>query len=169
MPRCVLLLILLLACTSSWAQIPLRGGPRRDPSRTVVGNYCRMDYEGLRLTTWKENHDWQGFTIVSQYEVLPNTDGLRSATVDVRYSVLGRFELGLGYSAEPGREEVSFFLKDVDDEWKIDQLDPPIAPHVSKARAIAWMKNALAAEKDTANKIALQKALKDLGAGAATP
>jgi hypothetical protein len=171
----LLLLTVLLACTSSFAQIPIRGIPHRAASRNVVNTYCRMDYEGSRLlkdswprlkplTTWKENPDWQGFTIVSQYEILDATEGMRAATVSVKYSVLGRFEPGIGYSAEPGREEVSFSLKDVDSEWKIDELDPAINPHVSKARAIAWLKTALTAEKDSANKIAIQRALKDLGA-----
>ena len=175
MRRYVSLLIVLLACTSSSAQIPLRGAPHRAATRNVVNSYVRMDYEGFRLlkdswprikllTTWKENPEWQAFTIVSQYEVLSATDGPRIATVSVEYTVLGRFEPGLGYTAEPGHEQVSFLLKDVDGEWKIDQLDPAINPHVSKTRAIAWMKTTLAAEKDAVNKIALQRALKDLGA-----
>jgi hypothetical protein len=173
--RPYLLLLVLFACTTSFAQIPLHGAPHRDASRNVVNRYVRMDYEGFRLlkdswprikalTTWKNNPEWQAFTIVSQYEVLSSTEGLRGANVSVAYAVLGRFEPGLGYAAEPGREQVSFLLKDVDSEWKIDELDPTINPHVSKARAIDWMKTTLATEKDAVNKMALQKALKQLGA-----
>ena len=167
-------LTILLTCACSLAQFPVRGAASREPSRTVVNTYCRMDYEGSRLlkeswprmkplTTWKENPDWKGFTVVSQYDILDASEGLRAATVSVKYAVLGRFELGLGYTAEPGREEVSFRLKDVDGAWKIDDLDPAINPHVSKARAIAWLKSALAAEKDAGNKIALETALHSLG------
>jgi hypothetical protein len=148
---------------------------RDEQARAIVSSYCRMDYEGFRLlkdswprmkvlTTWKDNPDWQGFTVVSQYELLDASEGIRASTVSVKYAVLGRFELGLGYTAEPGSEEVSFRLKDVDSAWKIEDLEPTINPHVSKPRAIAWLKTALAAEKDAANRIALQKALKDLGA-----
>jgi len=171
--RRLLLLTVLLASAACLAQVPIRGIPHRHPSRTVVGTYCRMDYEGTRLskeswprlralTTWKDNPEWRGFTVVSQYDVMTNDDGLRAATVGVRYSVLGRFEPGMGYTAERGIEDVFFHLKDVDSDWKVDDLDPAINPHVSKASAIAWLKTALAAEKDAANRIALQNALKTL-------
>ncbi|MBZ5513210.1 MAG: hypothetical protein LAN70_18840 [Acidobacteriia bacterium] len=168
-------LTILLTCACSFAQIPIHGIAHRDSSRNVVNSYCRMDYQGFRLlkdswvrlkplTTWKENPDWQGFTVVSQYELLDASEGLRAATVSVKYTVLGRFEAGLGYTAEPGSEGVSFRLKDVDSDWKIEDLDPAINPHVSKPRAIAWLKTALAAEKDAVNRIAIQNALKSLGA-----
>ncbi|MBZ5630302.1 MAG: hypothetical protein LAO06_15690 [Acidobacteriia bacterium] len=171
-----LLFLILLACTSSLAQFPLGGAARQsDASRTVVDDYCRMDYAGSRLakdtwprmkplTAWKENPDWNGFTIVSQYDILDAADGLRSAAVRVQYAVLGRFQIRLGYLAEPGREEVSFRLKKMDGAWKIEDQDPAINPHVSKARAIAWLKSSLVAEKDAANKITLEKALQELGA-----
>jgi len=166
---------ILLTSSVCLAQIPIRGLPHRNTSRTVVGSYCRLDYEGARLskeswprlkplTTWKDNPDWQGFTIVSQYDVLASDESLRGATVRVRYSVLGRFESGLGYTAERGNEVVSFRLKDVDGDWKIEDLDLAINPHISKASAVTWLKITLAAEKDAANRIALQNALKTLGA-----
>ncbi|MGA2000641.1 MAG: hypothetical protein ABSG52_11655 [Terriglobales bacterium] len=168
------LILLFLTCIPAFGQF--RAALHRDEqARAIVSSYCRMDYEGFRLlkdswprmkvlTTWKDNPDWQGFTVVSQYELLDASEGIRASTVSVKYAVLGRFELGLGYTAEPGSEEVSFRLKDVDSAWKIEDLEPTINPHVSKPRAIAWLKTALAAEKDAANRIALQKALKDLGA-----
>ena len=167
---------IVLICACSFAQsMPLGIRESRKPSRSVVSSYCRMDYQGFRLasdswarlkplTTWKENPDWQGITVVSQYELLGASEGMRAATVSVKYAVLGRFEPGLGYTAEPGSEEVSFRLKDVESAWKIEELDPFINPHVSKPRAIAWLKTALAAEKDAANRIAIQKALTSLGA-----
>ncbi len=169
-------LILLLASFSAFAQTMPIGihNNSREPSRTVVGNYLRMDYQGLRLdkntwtrmkslTTWKENPEWQSFTIVSRFDVSPGEESLRAATVNVQYTILGRFDLGIGYVPERRTEEVAFQLKDVDNSWKIDNVDPPIAPHVSRANAIAWMKSRLATEKDEANKIALQKALAALG------
>jgi hypothetical protein len=168
------LFLFFLTCTSAFGQF--RAAVHRDEqARGIVSSYCRMDYEGFRLlkdswprmkalTTWNDNPEWQGFTVVSQYELLDASEGSRAATVSVKYIVLGRFEAGLGYTAEPGSEEVSFRLKDVDSSWKIEDLGPTINPHVSKPRAIAWLKTALAAEKDAANRIALQRALKDLGA-----
>ncbi|MGB9105322.1 MAG: hypothetical protein WCC59_11225 [Terriglobales bacterium] len=168
------LILLFLTCIAAFGQ--LRAALHRDEqARAIVSSYCRMDYEGFRLlkdswprmkalTTWKDNPDWKGFTVVSQYELSAANVGFRATTVSVQYAVLGRFEIGLGYAAELGSEEVSFRLKDVDSDWKIEDLDPTINPHVSKPRAIAWLKTALAAEKDAVNKIALEKALQSLGA-----
>jgi hypothetical protein len=168
------LIVLFLTSISAFGQLRL-ALHRDEQARAIVASYCRMDYEGFRLlkdswprmkalTTWKDNPEWQGFTVVSQYELSAANVGLRATTVSVQYAVLGRFESGLGYTAEPGSEEVSFRLKDVDSSWKIEDLGPTINPHVSKPRAIAWLKTALAAEKDAANKIALEKALQSLGA-----
>jgi hypothetical protein len=174
--RCLgVFFLVLLACSTALAQsLPL--GIRESPEayRSVVSSYCRMDYQGFRMlkdswprmkamTTWKDNPDWQGFTVVSQYELLDASEGIRTATVSVKYAVVGRFELGLGYAAEPGSEQASFRLKEVDSAWKIEDLEPAINPHVSKPRAIAWLKTALAAEKDAVNRIAIQSALKSLG------
>src|ERR1043165_2595027 len=173
--RHLFLVVLFLTCMCASAQI--RFGQRRDEQvRTVVTNYCRLDYEGARLaneswtrmkplTTWKDNPDWHGFTVILHYDVLSATsEGLHGSGVTVNYAVLGRFERGLGYTPEPGKEEGLFRLKGVDGDWRIDTLEPPINPHVSKARAIAWLKSAMANEKNTDEKIEVQKALKDLGA-----
>ena len=168
------LILLFLTCLAAFGQLRL-ALHRDEQARAIVSSYCRMDYEGFRLlkdswprmkalTTWKDNPDWKGFTVVSQYELSAANVGLRATTVGVQYAVLGRFEPGLGYTAEPGSEAVSFRLKDVDSDWKIEDLDPFINPHVSKPRAIAWLKTALAAEKDAVNRIAIQNALKSLGA-----
>jgi hypothetical protein len=180
MRSCVL--FLLLSCSLALGQdlgMPL--GVRQAPSlfRNVVTSYCRMDYQGFRLTpdtwekmkaltTWKHNPDWQGFTIVSQYDIASANEGLRSASVDIRYSVLGRFDPGIGYAADPHSETVNFRLQKADDQWKIEDQDPSIDPHLSKPKAIAWLKSALDKEKDPANRIAIQKALKALDTSAAT-
>jgi hypothetical protein len=168
------LILLLLTSISAFGQLRL-ALHRDEQARAIVSSYCRMDYEGFRLlkdswprmkslTTWKDNPDWKGFTVVSQYDLSAANVGLRATTVSVQYAVLGRFESGFGYTSEPGSEAVSFRLKDVDSAWKIEDLDPSINPHVSKPRAIAWLKTALAAEKDAVHRIAIQNALKSLGA-----
>ncbi len=170
--------LLLTGCLVSAQMTSLPLGIHSNPresSRIVVNDYCRLDYVGMRLrkdswerikplTTWKSNPDWQGFTVVAKYEVQAGDEGVRSASVNVRYAVLGHFDVGLGYISEPHQEEVSYLLKEVDGEWKINVQDPPINPHVSKQPAIAWLKASLAKEKDAGNKAAIEKALKDLGA-----
>ncbi len=169
-----LALVIFASAFASAQSLPLGIRDSREPSRAVVGSYCRMDYQGYRLaktswpkmkalTTWKENPDWQGFTIISQYDLLQADEGTRAAVVSVRYNILGRFEVGLGYVPDRANEQVTFFLKDEDDAWKITSQDPEINPHISKASAVAWLKSSIGTEKDVGNKIILQKALKDLG------
>ncbi len=170
-----MLAFVVLSCSLAAGQsLPLGTRHSRQPVRSVVGTYCRLDFDGGRmsketwermkaLTTWKENQDWQSFAMISQYEVVAVNEGSRSSLVEVTYSIIGKFERGIGYAAERDKESVVFRLRDVDDEWRIDDIDPPIVPHVSKPRAIAWLKAASAAEKDPGNKIVLEQAIKQLG------
>ncbi len=150
------------------------GSLRRQDAGNVVRDYLRFDYQGARLnpaswprmqalTTWKSNPDWQAFTIVSQYEVVSADQGLRSAAVKVRYGVLGRFEMGVGYAPDRGFQTAEFRLRAVEDGgWKIEEQDPLLNPHVSRSRAVEWLQSALAAEKNAANKAAIESALKML-------
>lgn len=174
MPR-LLAFLLLASCFAAGQSVNLPGRHPRQPARSIVGSYCRLDYVGSRLskeawdrvkplTTWRDNPDWRGFTVVSQYDITSANEGIRSSNVDVDYTVLGRFERGIGYSAERAKDSVAFRLKDNDGSWRIEEIDPPINPHVSKPAAILWLKSALAGEKDAAEKIALEEALKELGA-----
>ncbi len=148
---------------------------RRTPNQAnnVVRDYLRLDWNGGRLkpeswermkplTTWKENPDFQVFTIVSQYDVVTAHEGLRSAVVTVKYSVLGRFQLGVGYTPDPGSETVDFRVRDSEDGWRIEEQNPAINPHVSRALAVQWLQAALNSEKSPANKVAIEKALQTL-------
>lgn len=148
---------------------------RRMPNQAnnTVRDYLRLDLNGARLkaeswarmkalTTWKENPDWQAFTIVSQYDVVSANESARSATVTVKYGVLGRFQLGVGYTPDPGSETVDFKVRELEDGWRIEELSPTINPHVSLARAVQWLQATLASEKDAANKIAIENALQTL-------
>ncbi len=144
-----------------------------EPPVGTVREYVRQDYDGARLSpeswsrikelvTWKDNPDWQNVKIISRYEVLSVKEGLRSATVNVRYDVLGKFESGIGFMAEPASEEAEFRLREIDNTWKIDDLDPQTGPHVSKARVVQWLQGLLPKEKDAAHRVAIESALKQL-------
>ncbi len=153
------------------------GSLRRTPNQAsnTVRDYLRLDLDGARLkadswarlkalTTWKENPDFQAFTIVSQYDLVSTNEGMRSAVVTVKYSVLGRFQLGVGYTPDPGWETVDFRVREGEDGWRIEELNPTINPHVSRARAVQWLQASLAAEKDAGNRVAIEKALQKLQA-----
>lgn len=169
------LLIGCLALLSTVALAQFRGVIRHsNEPNNIVRDYLRQDLGGARLkaeswahmkalTTWKENPDWQAFTIVSHYDVVSAAnEGMRSTVVTVKYGVLGRFQLGIGYTPDPGPETVEFRVRELEDGWRIDEQVPTINPHVSRARALQWLQAALVAEKDPANKIAIEKALQTL-------
>ncbi|MGI9103700.1 MAG: hypothetical protein ACR2IF_14775 [Terriglobales bacterium] len=177
MLRRAMLLALLIVSIGSFAQIRLER--RGNEARNTVQSYCRLDYDGARLTKdgwtrlrplsmWKQNPDWQGFTVVSQYEIIAAEQGLRGATVAVKYPVLGSFIVGEGYTSEPATEVTTFRLKETDDAWRIDSIEPNMRPHVSKLRALTWLKGAASSEQDPGRNAALQQAIKALGENTST-
>jgi hypothetical protein len=165
---------LLLLSLGSFAQFHPSNLRKPEPPVGTVREYVRQDYEGARLsadswaahikdlTTWKTDPDWQNIKIISRYEVVSVKEGLRSATIGVRYEVLGQFESGVGYLAEPGSEDADFRLKEIDNAWKIEDLDPLTGPHVSRARVVQWLQASLVKEKDPARRVAIESALKQL-------
>ncbi len=143
--------------------------------RRVVGTWCRQDFEGLRLTdagwdrfksstTLRNRPDFTSVVIVSRYEFEPRD--FISWEMAVSYTVVGRYEIGGGYTAEPGLDPVKFQTKDVDGEIVITGADP-MSPHVSKKAAIDWMKKQLETTNSEIEKIHLRDALTQLEAPAA--
>lgn len=136
--------------------------------RRVVGTWSRQDFEGLRLsdtgwdrfkpvTSFKKNPEFTSIVIVSRFQVEPRDS--MSWDMDVTYTILGRYELGAGYMADPGTETLTFHTKDIDGDILIVDIDPS-APHVSKKAAIAWMKRELQTTNSDIEKIHLNDALK---------
>ncbi len=167
-----LVLVLLLTSLYSLGQFrPLI--PNAEPAKNAVREFCRLDFSGARLTadgwsrikpltTWKDNPEWHGFTVVSRFEQQEASPSIHSAKVTVRYLVLGRYQPGAGFVEDPGAQSAEFRLKDVDGSWRIDSIDPMIEPHVSRVRAVEWLRTALATEKDPGVRAAMQKALEQL-------
>lgn len=166
--------VVLLIASVSFAQFR-PSIPSADPPRNAVREYCRLDFMGSRLTAqgwprikpltgWKENPEWHGFTVVSRFEVIDTAHSFHSARVTVQYQVLGRFEPGIGFTPEPGSQEVEFRVKEAADEWRIDSTDPAMNPHISRQRAIEWLQSVLSTEKNPANRIGMEKALEQLQA-----
>ena len=141
--------------------------------RRVIGEWCRQDYVGARLSpdgwdrlkplaTFRQNPDFHSIVIVSRYQVPPREES--SWNVDVKYWIVGRYERGLGYSSENNTEVVTFKTRDVDGDIVINEIDPA-APHVSKRAAIDWMKRQLdAPDTSDVDKVYLRRALTTLEA-----
>lgn len=128
-------------------------------ARLSDGNWSRI----RSLVTWKDNPVWKTFHVVARYEQTAVSTGFHSGRVGVKYMVLGRFELGAGYTAAPETENVEFRLKDTDDQWQIDETDPEVfEPHISKQVAIQWLQEKQKAATDPGEKVSIETALKAL-------
>lgn len=159
---------------TSFAQLRSSGLPKNEQVQIAVREFCRQDFLGARLsaegwnrvkqlTTWKDNAAWKTFHVISRLEQTAISTGFHSARVGVKYFVLGRFELGAGYSGAGETENVEFKLKEVDDEWRIDATDPEaLEPHISRQAAVQWLQEKLKTTTDPGEKISIEAALKAL-------
>ena len=164
----------LLCASSAVAQLRSSGLPKNEQVQIAVREFCRQDFMGGRLsaegwkrikqlTTWKDNPVWKSFHVVSRYEQTESSTGFHSARVEVKYFVLGRFELGAGYAAASESENVEFKLKEIENEWRIEDTDPEVLePHISKQAAVQWLQERLKSATDPGEKISLESALKTL-------
>ncbi len=164
----------VLFASFSFAQLRSSGLPKNEQVQSAVREFCRQDFVGARLsaegwnrikqlTTWKDNPAWKTFHVISRFDQTSISTGLHSARVGVKYIVLGRFELGGGYSASAESEDVEFKLKEIDDEWRIDQTDPEILePHISKQTAVQWLEQKMKTTADAGEKASIESALKAL-------
>jgi hypothetical protein len=161
---------------TSVAQAP-KAGPFRNEwteQKNVVRQYCVMDFNGFRLdssawskmqplTTWKDEPDWNSLEVVSLFQVLSASAHKERVAVEVEYNVLGRFEIGIGYTREPRTETATFYLRSSPAGWKIDLTDP-LVPHISAARTLKWLRDGLASENDPNWRALMERAIRDLSA-----
>lgn len=173
---CRWFLAVCLLATFSFAQVPSYRIHSRSISelqadqRRLVSQWCRLDWEGSRLnadgwkkfdplTTLKLNPDYNSIYVVSRYEMLPPERVSMESTVS--YTVIGRYEPGIGFTADPESRTVTFKFSDKDSDLQITGLEPA-QPNVSKPVFINWLKAQLATAKTPADKLPLQSALDQL-------
>jgi hypothetical protein len=136
--------------------------------RQLVGAYCRLDFEGSRLSddNWskikplvrfKQNADFNVVEIVSRYQIAP-PEGQSSQFVTVKYVVLGRYEIGYGYTAAPTNNDVNFRIEEKDDQLEITNIEPN-TPRVSKRVAVQWLKSRLEKSTNPIEKSQIEKSL----------
>jgi hypothetical protein len=172
---------LVLLCSSLCFAQFRTGAAKAQPPLITVREFCRLDFLGGRLspegwakmkdlTMWKDNPSWKTFRVASRYEQTDSSSGFRSAKFAVQYQVLGRFELGIGFTSDPEPQLVEFKLKETEDGWRIESTDPEtLEPYVSKARAIQWLHDRLKTSTDAGDKISIEAALKELQPSAPKP
>src|SRR3569833_2305017 len=127
--------------------------------RSLIGQWCRLDYEGARLTDdgWKKfdpltniknNPEFSSIYVVSRYQMNPPERASMEGTVS--YNVIGRYEIGIGYTKLSDTRDVTFRFSDKQGELQIVELEPA-QPNVSKPVIIEWLKQQLATTKSAAD------------------
>lgn len=174
--RAVLLLSLSFISVNAFTQLPNLRIKTRSVSelqaeqRGLLGQWCRLDFEGSRLgdSGWKKfdsltniklNPEFGSIYVISRYQIDPPSRV--SMSVPVTYNVIGRYEVGIGYTPMNDTRYVDFKFSDKEGDLQIVDIDPP-QPNVSKAVFLSWVKEQLAATKSDTDKLALQNALNQL-------
>ena len=115
--------------------------------RILLSSYCRLDYEGARLSQdgWKRfkpytsipaNPDYRRFVIVTRFTV--ETPGQFAELAYVNYQEVGYYdELG-GYVAYATSERIEFQIEEDKNGLLVAKVSPEM-PHVSPRAAITWM------------------------------
>jgi hypothetical protein len=141
--------------------------------RRVVSAYCRLDFQGARLTpegwerirnlsVFRENPDFSSVYVVSRYQLIETHDP--SNSLSVAYVVIGRYDDGAGYAPMPAVvRNVTFETHDVSGELRIVRIDPS-TPFVSSRAMIDWLKAKLASQKDARARGSLEAAIQALEA-----
>ena len=149
--------------------------------RNRVGQYCRLDYQGARLSdqdwqklkpvvNWTSNPEYPLIDVVSRYDIGSSvTQDHGKWRVTVTYHLLGRFNLGQGYSTEVAGsdKEVEFSVQEINGELKVSSVDPNF-PHPSKASMLKWLEAKQAAAEPNM-KVVYEHAIKELSAQSGSP
>ncbi len=167
----------LLLSALAFGQASLKISPRDPaallPPRNLVRRFCEMDAQGFRLssdtakrmqelTTFKSLPDYNGFDVLAGYQVISAKPNSQGVLVAVDYNVLGRFEIGVGYTPNPRTETVEFQTVGSDDDWKIVGNEDLITPRISRVRTVKWLRDQLATEKDPQWKRSLEHTIRQL-------
>jgi len=151
-------------------------------ARELVERYCRMDYAGARLNpsdwpklepfvSWRSNPEYPLMMVTSRFDVdqEPVLEHGKYSII-VRYRLVGRYDMGEGYSSEPVNtiQDVGFVVAEVNGGWRITQVEPSY-PHPSRASVLQWLNKKLAEAQDPAAKLTYQHAVQDLQAQKLSP
>lgn len=183
----LVLLVALAGAVTVRAQVGMPLGhtdPALEPAtiREIVARYCRMDYGGARLNgidwpklqplvVWRDNPEFPLFMVVSRFDVSATLEpGHNKYGVTVQYRVSGKYDLAEGYSQDSAGQvqEAQFTVSEVNGDWKITDIQPNF-PHVSKAAAVQWVSQKLAAASDPVAKTIYENGLQRLQGTAAAP
>jgi len=166
-------IVLVLVATFASAQFKINPGERSDRNaeyRQTAANYCRLDFDGARitpegwnriqpLTTTRDNPEFKRFLVVNRYQILPDMRHEHGRYIfDVQYDVVGEYDLSGGYFGDPTVVIVQVEVTDSNGEVHIAQTSDA-RPFVGRARFQQWLQSKLNTETDPATKTMFQSSL----------
>lgn len=148
---------------------------RASESRQVIGNYCRLDYDGARLipenwnriqpfTGWRDNPDFRRIAVVVRYQISSEPRFEHGRFIyDVTYDLSGEYDLTGVYFAEPSRITTQIEVGDTNGDLRVLETSSP-RPFVGRPRFQQWLQTKLNSETDPGAKVSLTNALQRLQA-----
>ena len=169
MRRCLLISIFLFvlaaaavaqfgSASQSSPGVKLRGRNFSDlyaSQKTLLSNYCRLDFEGARLqpagwnrfkpfTSLRANPEFNRVVVVSRFDI--ETPEQPTETLYDNYKVVGFYDENEGYSVISANERVTFRMQEQNGNLVVTDV-APATPHVSPRAASEWMHLRLADPK----------------------
>jgi len=134
-----------LGCAQTGVRLTPHSSGALESAKIAVRRYCEMDAAGFRLSSdtaarmravslTQELLDWQGLVVISNYQVESARVNSRGVLVTVSYRVVGRFENGDGFIAEPGTDTLELQAVSHGDEWKLSE------DNEQRARVLKWLR-----------------------------
>ncbi len=167
------MLLSLATLAPAQANVHINPGERSNRNaefRQAVANYCRLDYDGARLTpqgwtriqpitSWRDNPDFKRVAIVTRYEILPDPRPEHGRYgFDVQYDISGEYDLAGGYFPDPTRVVVHIEVGEDNGDFKVVQTSEP-SPFTGRTRFVQWLQAKLATETDPVAKATIQASL----------
>jgi hypothetical protein len=177
--RVVLTSVVLVALASFAApQASVRINPgersnRSAESRQAASTYCRLDYDGARLTPdawkriqpvtgWRDNPEFRRIAVVARYQIMPDAHSERGRMVfDVQYDLIGEYDLSGGYFPDPRRITVQVEVGDFSGDDRVLSTSEP-SPFAGRPRLLQWLQARLATETDPVAKATIEASLQRL-------
>lgn len=138
------------ALQQSVPSVRLRGRNAGDfmvAQRTLVSNFCRLDFDGARLQTagWtrlkpltslRANSDFERVIIVTRFDI--DSPAEPSETLQVSYKAVGYYDMVEGYTSYTGNDRAVFRTQEQNGSLMVTAVSPS-DPHVSQRAALEWM------------------------------
>ena len=146
---------------------------RASESRQVIGNYCRLDYDGARLlpdnwnrmqplTSWRDNPDFRRVAVVVRYQIASEPRMEHGRFIyDVTYDLSGEYDLSGVYFTEPTRITTQIEVGEVNGDLRIVEASSP-RPFVGRPRFQQWLQSKVNSETDPAAKASFTTSLQRL-------